>query len=257
MYNFEQFAEKYKTLENYELLEILNNREQYQPIAIEAAQQELTSRNLQAEEMIIAEQVVSERLAIEQKKKERSDLFKQKINKSVNKVYGELNPILDEAPGIEKLIRVIAIVYGVIFVYRFFGQLRFLSAIVSGKIEVDYGYSFYLFPLLILIPTVIYFWKKTLLGWVLLCGYCCFFLPIEIYFLYYSFSYYFQSADVYNFVPRSSIISLLVNPALYISTLFLLFKKDMIRIFKVGVDWKNGVPILFFLIGVSVLIFFL
>src|SRR5688572_18759728 len=45
------FAEQYKSLNNIDLLRILEKSEEYQPLAVEAAQLELTFRKLSNEEL--------------------------------------------------------------------------------------------------------------------------------------------------------------------------------------------------------------
>lgn len=254
MYTLQQFAEKYKDLPDHELLNILHKPEQYQDAAVEAARLEMAARNLSSEQLSAAQQVIDEREEKEQQKRERAGLFKQKVNDSVNKVYDELNPILDESPGVEKTIRIISIIYGAIFLYRLFREFRLLPGIISGDFYLDGGYTFYIFPLLLLAPVSILIWKKSLTGWILLCGYCCFFLPIELFYIYQLHDYYTQPSQDFTFIP---FLSMMAEPLLHISTLYLLYKKDIIEAFGVDVNWKNATPLIFLLLGAAVLVFYL
>ena len=47
-----EFSNTYKTFSNSQLVEVLENRDNYLPVAIEAAEKELTSRQLSSEQMI-------------------------------------------------------------------------------------------------------------------------------------------------------------------------------------------------------------
>lgn len=164
-----EFTERYKSLSNFELWEILAEAENYQPLAVETAKKEIESRNLSEEE------INRVKLEIESKQLEKQKLIenrKQKEDKIKGVVFtflDAINPIQNGIQTPEKTIRLIVIALTGIFFYRIFKQFNLLRFILTDS-EGGWDMSMleYFFPLIILPLATIYFWKRKKIGWILL-----------------------------------------------------------------------------------------
>lgn len=169
-----QFKERYKLTSTTELLKILENSTDYQPLAVEAAKAELVSRNLSEDELTSArEELEVIKQEYEQKEQYRRD-FLYKIKDVVIYVWDYLNPVKESTAKADKLINIISIVFGFIAVLRAikeFGMLRFMF---SGYGEWDFNMVLSFLPLFLIIGATILFWTRKKIGWILLCTYISF-----------------------------------------------------------------------------------
>src|SRR5687768_378047 len=112
------FNEYYKKISDTELLSILDNPGDYQPIAVEAAKQELASRQLTDIEIREARLPLLAKQAQKKKEKERIKIVETRLKNAGNSFIDTIDPIQPGIPSIEKIIRVIVIVFGGIFLYQ-------------------------------------------------------------------------------------------------------------------------------------------
>lgn len=124
-----EFAEKFKTYTNTELLRIIDNPDGYQPNAVETAKTIFSDRQLTEEEIKIAKDELEierqEKSNKEQKKRAVEDKFKN-FGKSI---LDNVNPIQNETPTTEKTIKIISLLFGGLFLfqlYKEFGMISFM-----------------------------------------------------------------------------------------------------------------------------------
>ena len=168
------FAEKYKTLSLAQLLDIIDTPENYQPIAVTAAEDELLTRNLSIEEMAEAR---AENQLLADEKLESDEAFNAQAGRI--KVFLLKLPewlISNDAPkyiGITILIiAILSIWVGFDELFRFFARL-FPARPVHRTLFSWLG-SFDLFCGIYLPLTAILFWRRKKWGWIYLTGYAVF-----------------------------------------------------------------------------------
>jgi hypothetical protein len=162
------YSEYYRKISNSELIHILENPLEYQPEAVEAAKLEFSIRQLSKSEIEIA----SEPLIAAQVKKEyqaeKIRTFESRINNGARMLVNTLNPIQNETPSIEKTIRLIVFIFSADFLFQVPTKFQSLK-----EYAVDYPRSPLLssasLVLFIIQPIGIFtFWKKRMIGWILL-----------------------------------------------------------------------------------------
>jgi len=164
-----EFTEKFKSYTNTELLRIIDNPDGYEPTAVETAKTIFSDRQLTEEEIKIAKDELEidkqENLNKEQKKRAVEDNFKS-IGKSI---LDNVNPIQNEILTTEKTIKIISLLFCVLFLfqlYKEFGMVSFMFT--DSSANWDFSMVLYFFPLVVVPVATILFYKRKKLGWLLL-----------------------------------------------------------------------------------------
>src|SRR6478672_736347 len=113
------FSEYYKTISDTELLNILDNSNDYQPSAVEAAKQEFANRQLTESEIQQARQPLIAKREQKDKEREKVKAVETKIKTAGQTFIDTINPIQSGIPSTEKIIRFIVIVFGGMLLYQF------------------------------------------------------------------------------------------------------------------------------------------
>ena len=155
------FKEQYKSYTPVQLLNILDKKEDYQSIAVEAAQTELDSRQL------TEEQTETAKLKLEALNQKKESIFEKKAKKIGTQVFNDINPLKLKSP--ERNMKIISAGLGIIFLYKLytdFGALlyMFTDSYASWSIDI----VLYLLPIFFLPVTAYYLYKETKAGWTLL-----------------------------------------------------------------------------------------
>ena len=112
------FSEYYKKISNTELLEILENPKNYQPLAIKAAMQEFSNRQLSDDEINLARLPLIEKRRLKERKKQNRESIENNVKDTTAMLIETLNPIQKERPGIDKTILLIELSFGFIFIFK-------------------------------------------------------------------------------------------------------------------------------------------
>ena len=247
------FSEFYKSISNTELLNILDNPDDYQPLAVEAAKNELFKRQLseteikEAREQIIAKQIQKE------KQREKVKAIEHKVRTTGYTLIDTLNPIQTGIPTTEKIIRLIVIVFGGLFIYELIKDFRvhviFIKHIPGFPIES----TLYFAPLLLLPIAIFTFWKKFRIGWILLAIYLVFYTVSVLWEL---IQYFLLgppgNSGLDSFFPQPSISSLIIQLIFFGGTLYAICKQNMRNEFSISENQMLAIIII-----TGVLIFFL
>ena len=157
---YQQFANVYKTWSNLELFRLLQNKDDYQPAAIEAATEEINARNLSRHDFEILQKEY-EQLQL----KKRSTLQKKLINKlelNKEKVVADLNPFTEKT--IDRNIRLFCYSIGLIILFNFItGYNWIFNVFKSGYWNSSSILA--LMPFFFVPIGIYYFWKKQKFGW--------------------------------------------------------------------------------------------
>jgi hypothetical protein len=164
-----EFTERYKTLSNFELLKILEEKENYKPIAVETAKTEINKRQLSEQELEKIKSKISNLQIKKNKKKEKKKEQEEKLKNYGTTFFETISPIQNGIQTPERIIRLITIVFGGISIYHLykeFGMLRYIFT--DSKGGWDLSMVEYFFPLIILPIATYLFWKRKKIGWILL-----------------------------------------------------------------------------------------
>jgi hypothetical protein len=167
------FTERYITLSNTDLLKIIDNQADYQPLAVETAVAELSRRQLGAEEL----EGIKAGIDLEQQektlKKLKQQAFENKVKDIGAAVVDAVHPIQQTTPSTGRIINYLSAALGIMFLLTLFselGMLKFLFFYKGGHWGFEtlfYLLQFFIIPLLTLL-----FWRRKRAGWILLCIYC-------------------------------------------------------------------------------------
>ncbi len=163
-----EFTELYKELSNNELLKIISESDKYNPIAVETAKTEIESRQLTEQELNQAKSKITAKENAKKLEIEKRKQREKKIIKSTSTLFDTINPIQKEIQTPEKIIRLTLLIFGGLSIYRLyqqFGMFRYMFTDMAGW---DLSMVEYFFPIIILPVSIILFWKRNKIGWILL-----------------------------------------------------------------------------------------
>lgn len=248
------FTERYKQATNTELQRIIENSDDYQPLAVEAAKAEIESRKLTDSEL----HAVKEELRLERIDSEQKELKKQeKINKVknlANRALDNLNPIQEAPVKTDKLINLISILFGGLALYQIIKEFGMLKFMFSSLGEWDSSMVLYFLPKVLLPIALILFWFHKKLGWVLLSFYLCFSALNSLNII--SITWKTQltgNAALDNLFPVTSPIVFIMTFVFFTGTLWVINRQDMRETFRV--DKKTRIGTLVASIFISLLLF--
>ncbi len=164
-----EFTDRYKNYSNSELLKIIDNPNNFQPLAVETAKAIFESRQLSDEDIEIAKATI----AIQRQEKEAHDEKKKVLGIKVKNIGASLvdtfYPIQTNTPTTDKIIKIVSIVFGGIFLYQLFkeiGMIKFMFT--DSEDERDFSIILYFLPLLIVPIATVLFYTRKKIGWTLL-----------------------------------------------------------------------------------------
>lgn len=165
------FSEYYKTVSNEELIRIVINPGDYQPAAVEAAKEELASRNLSDDVIQEARTLLSAEQEKKEKELEKRRAVENKLKDAGHTFLDTINPIQKGIPSTEKNIRYIAIVWSIIFLYQLIARFHFIAGFVKDIPRFPFSSLFALIPQLVLPVAIFTFWKRKTIGWILFAAF--------------------------------------------------------------------------------------
>ena len=109
------FIKQYTNYSDTQLLQIIEDATNYQPLAVETAQTILNARMLSDEEIECMKAALAQKKEEQETKRRKLFEFKNKIKNTGTSVLDALNPIQTEKPETEKLIAIICLVFSMLF----------------------------------------------------------------------------------------------------------------------------------------------
>jgi len=204
------FTDQYKKLSNSELLWVINNLDDYQLLAIDAAKTELASRQLTLEEMTIAENDVKVRQNAEHAKIEKDLALKNIVKKTTN----SMADIIRRPAPKHKIKIIISIILSLIFLFQAFSRVDLLKFMLTyNDAQWDLPTAFLFIPWLAILMGLLLFWFRKKAGWIVLSVYIT-----------YQACYSIIEFFVWTFrdYPESPLLKRAVSPMTYLPSLFFL-----------------------------------
>ncbi|MEI9944433.1 MAG: hypothetical protein WDN26_09480 [Chitinophagaceae bacterium] len=162
------FSEYYKTITNTELLDILENADDYQPEAIHSANEEFANRKLSDNEINEVKETLTATKIRKEKQRQKGKEIEEKIKNAGNNVLESLNPIQSGIPSTEKIIRFIIAIFGILFLFWLLKDFGMYRAMLQDFNQYPFTTSLLFLPIVILPIALILFWKRKNIGWHLL-----------------------------------------------------------------------------------------
>ncbi|MEO8770737.1 MAG: hypothetical protein ABI402_11645 [Ferruginibacter sp.] len=228
MDSIKDFAERYKNVSNSELLEILDHPSHYQPAALDAAKLEFRSRQLSETAIGEARSILSGK----EKKNEKTELFKSKIRDTGNVLLDTINPIQETTASIEKIIRIISIIFLGSGLYRFVHNFGIILDTIKGHSDYTFLYTGYIFPILFTLVGSILFWMRKQTGWIILGFFSAVNVILSIVALYESVKWLSSKSQFLFFrpSPANDVIAVLF----YSGMVYVMCKQNMRAIFNIN-----------------------
>ncbi len=228
MTSLTNFKEYYKTISNSELLHILENPNDYQSAAVEAAKQEFAARQLTETEIKEAKEPLISAQLKKEKQKEKVKIFENRVRNTGYSLLDSLNPIQTGIPTIEKSIRLIVIVFSVLFFYQVIKDFKLFIAYAQDFLRFPLISSLILLPIILLPVAIFTFLKKWQIGWTLLTTFLTFSIVSVMWALYQSLSWRPSGlTGLDNLFPRPSPMTYIIQLLFFVGTLYLLSKRNM------------------------------
>jgi hypothetical protein len=229
-----EFAERYKKMSNSELMEVLQNPSHYQPSALSVARSVFASRQLSEIEIKEAKQFLLSEKRKKEKQHEKIEAAKAKVTDAGNALLDTVNPIQTTTASAEKYIRLITLAFTGILIYKIIVNLDLFSAIATGDSHEFFGYTLYIFPVLVELIAVLLFWLRKQSGWILLAAFCSFSVIGNLHGLYYAILLQFKESTFLNFFPAPSPVAYIISILFYLGTFLVLKKQDIREIYKIN-----------------------
>ena len=234
------FAEYYKRLSDTELLDILDNAGAYQPLAIEAANNELDHRKLTQTEV---EEARLPLLATRLKKEtriEKGKALEQKMKTISESVFNSVKPHDTKEDTTNKIISFVIIVYGLYFIKSLPIFFRVFKGLFEKFSDYPFRFLIFLLPEIIIPPALITFWKRKSIGWTLLASCITFTVVADLIMMYESSKViaYHSYHDLHRIpVKATDLFELFIN----VSALYVLCRGNIRNIYKIDIAKMSGI----------------
>ena len=230
------FSEYYKKISNVELLDILDNAQDYNPLAIAAATLELEQRGLSETDIEEARYPLLAAKLLKEMKAEKRLAWQENMHTAGESVFSAVKPGDTNEILVNKIIVWVVIVYGLEFLI----SLPTLFSLFRGEFGNGASFKFlsFLSPQL-LRPVALYiFWKRKPAGWTLLAicityslvadlAYICVKI-VSMYNYRYFTSWHITATDIFQLFIQASL-------------LYVICRKDIRLIYDVVVSKMAGI----------------
>jgi hypothetical protein len=221
IFNMMNFGETYKKLPTAKLLEILNNKQDYRPEAIVAAELELKSRT----DVDAANEELKEKAAEDEERRQKKNELKEKANEIIDTV----DPRSKKTP--QRIVTIICVVLLIYVLYRLYYGFEFILTLLDNK-EMLNWYMLFFFVEFAFLPLALYFfYKRTKHGWYMLLIWLIYRIAGAIIGVYFWFVYY-NTANTSPLYMRPNITAILVPLMLYGAVIYFICRSDTKALFK-------------------------
>jgi hypothetical protein len=229
------FTDRYKNYSNSELLKIIDNPNDFQPLAVETAKNIFSSRQLSSKDIEIAKSELAMQRQEKEVQNEKKKVFENKVKNIGSSLIDTFNPVQTTTRTTDKIIKIISIVFGGLFLfmlYREFGVIKFMFT--DNEAQWDFSMVLYFLPLIIVPTAAILFYTRKKLGWTLLAIFLTYSLANAIVLFLIELNRQpsgFSALD--NLFPATSIAIYIGTIIFYGGTLWAICKEDIREIYTI------------------------
>lgn len=231
-----QFSERYKAFLVSDLLRVVENKNDYQAEAVEAAEYEIEQRQLTDQELIEAKNELEAERQEKQKLIEKRAEVERKVKRFGALVFDTINPNQKSDPTAERSIRLITIVFGLIALYQLFNQFQLiLFMLTDSTTGWDLGMVEYFLPLILLPVATVLFWTRKKIGWILMATYLTYSTISAFGLVIITWNMEPMGVSAFdNLFPQASTTTQILTTLIFGGTLWVLNKNEVKENFKIN-----------------------
>jgi hypothetical protein len=207
------FADTYKKLPTHKLLEILQNKSDYRPEAIEAAELELKSRT----DVDAAHEALKEKTAKEEERKHKQNDIRQKVVEVISPADAEKEP--------RRTVNIICFFLLLYTLYRLYYAFEFMGFLLENQNMLNVYVLFYLAEFVLLPVSLYFFYKRTKHGWYLMLIWLIYHVAAGL-FGFVTWLVYYNRDELDYSTMDSAMFSIVVPLILYGVTIFLISRAN-------------------------------
>ncbi len=218
----------YSKLSNEELFSIIENKQNFTPLASQVADEEIKNRQISDDEILsIKLNMLSKQLEIEEQKIKKKAV-ETKIKTYLVSFITSINPIQKDKPIADRLIAFAVIIISCLLLF----ELKTCIKLIYYCFEYRY---FDIVILVQLITTIIsffvlyQFWKRKKIGWLLLSIYFLFMIS-------YTLWGFIPSSKFNYFFSKQSILEMNLRTIFYGGIAYVLYREDVRAEFRIEKD---------------------
>lgn len=220
------FTDTYKKLPTSKLLSILENRKDYQAIAIEAAELEIANR----EDIAEVKQQLEEHKLLEQQKAATDKQKRENIKQEAFKILGYADPFIEKTP--EKSIVLLCVLLVALFLYKTVTNFDILSFSFQNLGELDGSGIWFLIEYFYLPVCIFLVWRRSKTGWTLLLTWLIYQCLLDAIGLYLAFSLLGVESPLMSLMPIPGISTYLFILALHGGFIYVICQPNIKLLFK-------------------------
>jgi hypothetical protein len=221
-----QFSDTYKKLPTSKLLEIIENKKDYQPVAIEAALLELESR----QDLDEAKNELNEKNITKQKKEEATSQKKKELTDKAFKALGYVDPLTEKKT--EKSVVILCVLLLLIFLYKTVTTFDTLLSVFKSFGHNDIIIYILLIEYLYLPVTIFFLWRRSMVGWSMLLIWLIIQTLLDCSGLYMCYQLSGIGDSFSQFMPMPSLYSYLMGLAFHGTLLYFICKPNIRSLFR-------------------------
>jgi len=230
-----QFTERYKTLSNSELLKIIDNPNDYQPLAVETAEAELAGRQLSDEELESAKAEIDLELQEKAVKKEKMQAFENKVKDVGTSLIDAVHPIQQSTPSTSRIINFLSAALAIMFLLTLFKEFGMITFMLFDKTSRWDATMLWYFVQLIFVPVLtLLFWLRKKAGWILLWIYCCVSIVNGLALLFFTLKHPYLFSTTDGFFPTISEASFLWTIIFFGGCLWFIGKQYVREVYRIN-----------------------
>lgn len=230
------FTTRYQTLDNVDLVAIIDNPDDYQPLAVEAAKLELAYRNLSDEQLSKAYAALDIKDQEVYVKEQKAKHVEHKIKSVGASIFDLLHPMEKGKINPDKTITLISIFIGAFFIiqiYSNYGLVRMMF--IQNENKLDSIIISMVAPLLVIPIVGLLIWKRNKIGWIIATIFSTNFGIIAIWSFLSSFTETKNPLILEtNISPYSSIAVLILAVVIFNGLSYTLCRTEITNTFKVN-----------------------
>lgn len=226
MFTKQDFIEQYQTISDADLLGILDNKKDYQRLAIEAANEELARRNLSQQQLQDARLIISTR-ARKTRRQEQVEAVTGPLSRTSQEILETLQPSFEKPRSSRTQIILIGLFFGLVAIYQVGSNLRWLELYTRIFFRNPVDAFITLLPALLLPVAVVLFVARKKIGWILLVCYLTYSSVWALKGLTISARRHADNDTLATLFPEPSLWMQVLLTGFYFASIFVLAKADM------------------------------
>lgn len=229
------FTERFKEYSDSELLKIIDNPDDFQPLAVETARSLFASRQLSTEDIEFARQELIRLKREKEIQNEKKKVLENKVKALGYSLIENFNPIGTTTPSTDKTIKTISLIFAACFFYQLFNEYEMLKFMFTDPDAIwDFSMLIYFLPLLIIPLATFMFYTHKKNGWTLMTIYLTYSLTIVIHSICTDLTrQHYDIAALDSMLPRTSPVIPIITLLFFAGLLGVMCKENIRKTYSI------------------------